>query len=77
MLPDGRAQVPVFGEVGRNYVLETSTDLVQWVPMFSFACTNRVVVLLDASATNVSRRFTGWRRSAESQCNSFQVPGVL
>jgi hypothetical protein len=56
-LPDGGFQLTVFGEMGRNYTLQASTNLVNWVPLFNFACTNWTMYLADPFATNYLFRF--------------------
>ena len=39
----------VFGEVGRNYALQVSTNLINWTPVTIFSCTNSPTVLLDSA----------------------------
>ena len=56
-LPDGRFQLAVFGEIGRSYVLETSTNLVTWTSLFNFTCTNSPTYIVDVAAKNYGQRF--------------------
>jgi hypothetical protein len=56
-LADGRLSLSVFGQVGHNYTLLASTNLVNWVPILSFACTNALMDVFDPDATNFSARF--------------------
>ena len=60
-LGSGSFQMAFYGTVGSNYQLQVSTSLTNWVPLFSFACTNTPTSLLDTTATNFSRRFWGTR----------------
>jgi hypothetical protein len=48
-LPGGMFQMEVFGEIGRDYALQGSTNLVNWTPIQNFACTNSPTTLLDAA----------------------------
>jgi hypothetical protein len=56
-LADGRLRLSVFGQVGHNYTLLASTNLADWVPILSFACTNGVTDVFDPDAKNLSSRF--------------------
>ncbi len=56
-LADGRFQLAVFGEMGRSYALEASTNLVNWTPISNFTCTNSPTVIVDTAAMNYGRRF--------------------
>jgi hypothetical protein len=56
-LADGRLSLSVFGQVGHNYTLLASTNVVNWVPILSFACTNAPMDVVDPDATNFSARF--------------------
>ena len=51
-LADGRLRLSVFGQVGHNYTLLASTNLANWVPVLSFACTNGAMDVFDPDATN-------------------------
>jgi hypothetical protein len=48
-LLDGTFQMQVFGEMGRTYALQTSTNLVDWTQLLNFSCTNQPTILLDAA----------------------------
>jgi hypothetical protein len=56
-LPDGQFQLTVYGELGRSYVLEASTNLVTWIPILNFACTNSPLCVADPAAANYAQRF--------------------
>jgi hypothetical protein len=56
-LSNGSFEFAFYGAVGSNYTLQASSSLTNWTSLFSFACTNSPTVVLDASATNYSRRF--------------------
>jgi hypothetical protein len=56
-LADGRLRLSVFGQVGHNYTLLASTNLANWVPVLSFACTNGAMDVFDAAARSFSARF--------------------
>jgi hypothetical protein len=56
-LADGRLKLTVFGQVGHNYTLLASTNLVNWVPVLAFACTNGTVDVFDPDASNFTSRF--------------------
>lgn len=56
-LPDGRFKLTIFGQTGHNYTLQATTNLVDWVPVTSFVCTNGVMDVFDPAATNLSSRF--------------------
>ena len=45
------------GPVGSNYVIEASSDLVNWTPTQSFTLTNSPFYFRDAPATNSPGRF--------------------
>jgi uncharacterized repeat protein (TIGR02543 family) len=47
----------VQGPVGSNYVIQVSSDLVNWQPLTNFVSTNATTYFQDTSATNYSRRF--------------------
>ena len=56
-LADGRLKLSMFGQAGHNYTLLASTNLADWVPILSFACTNVVTDIFDPDAKSVSSRF--------------------
>jgi hypothetical protein len=47
----------VQGPVGSNYVIQVSTNLINWQPLTNFVSTNATMYFQDTSATNYSRRF--------------------
>ena len=55
-LPDGQFKLNIFGQVGQNYTVLGSTDLVNWTPVLSFTCTNAPMSVVDPGAT-----YSGWR----------------
>ena len=56
-LADGRLKLGLFGQVGHNSTLLASTNLVNWAPILSFACTNSVMDVFDSDAKSASSRF--------------------
>jgi len=56
-LVDGRLRLSVFGQVGHNYTLLASTNLVSWATVFTFACTNGVMDVFDPDAQSYRSRF--------------------
>ncbi len=55
--PDGKFQLNVFGEIGKSYVLQASTNLATWTPLFTFTSTNSPTVLVDTAAKDFKYRF--------------------
>jgi hypothetical protein len=55
-LPGGTFQITVSGEAGRTYRIETSTNLLDWLPFMDFFTTNGTINLIDP-ATNLDQRF--------------------
>jgi uncharacterized repeat protein (TIGR02543 family) len=47
----------VQGPLGSNYVIQVSTNLINWQPLTIFVSTNATMYFQDTSATNFSRRF--------------------
>jgi hypothetical protein len=47
----------LFGQVGHNYTLLASTNLANWVPVFSFACTNGTMDVFVPETGPFSARF--------------------
>ena len=45
------------GEPGLNYVVEVSTDLVQWTPLATRAGADELITILDADASGAEHRF--------------------
>jgi len=54
--PDGQFQLGFFGQTGTNYTLLASTDLVNWIPILNFTCTNTPMNVVDPGA-----KYYGWR----------------
>jgi hypothetical protein len=57
MLPGGRFSTSFAGEIGRNYLVVASTNLVDWVTLTNLTATDTNVLFGDPSATNFTRRF--------------------
>ncbi len=56
-LPDGTFQLSVNGEVGRNYSILISTNLLNWMSLTNFVPTNATTYVIDTGATNFTQRF--------------------
>jgi hypothetical protein len=56
-LPDGRFRMLVWGEPGKTYVLEASTNLPGWQPALLFTCTNKITVVIDPKASQDRQKF--------------------
>ena len=50
-------QMEVYGAEGRDYTLQASTNLVNWVGILNFACTDTPTIVVDAASQNYARRF--------------------
>lgn len=58
LLSDGTVQGTVTGNAGQSYLIQSSTNLVDWLPLeILTSTTNATVHFTDRSATNYSRRF--------------------
>ncbi len=57
LLPDGSFQMTFYGVIGTNYTFQASTDLKNWMSLFSFTCTNSPMYLVDTNATQYAYRF--------------------
>ncbi|HZI31714.1 MAG TPA: hypothetical protein VFF11_05195, partial [Candidatus Binatia bacterium] len=55
MSTNGLFNLQFEGINGRNYVVETSTDLVDWVPVFTNMPDNGVFLFTDSNATAAAR----------------------
>ncbi len=53
----GQFRLTVNGNIGQNYNLLASTDLIHWTNIMVFTCTNTSTVVYDPSSTNYPRRF--------------------
>jgi len=49
-------KLTIFGQLGSNYTLQGTTDLVSWRSLFMFNCTNRTMDLFDSNAVNQPTR---------------------
>lgn len=54
---NGLFQFAVYGEVGRNYLIEASTNLVVWSTLTNMACTGSTMLFTDWTSPSFSRRF--------------------
>ncbi len=54
---NGQFQLTVGGAIGQTYTLLGSIDLVTWVPLSVFACTNPSTLVYDPSTNGFTRRF--------------------
>ena len=50
-------QMSLAGLTGSNYVLEASTDLLNWIPISTNTASTNYFHLIDPNATNFPRRF--------------------
>ena len=57
LLNGGGVELSVFGEAGKSYALEASTNLVTWSVLRAFTCTNVPTVVVDGTAQASGRRF--------------------
>jgi hypothetical protein len=55
--PDGTVQLALEAETGFFYIIEASTDLVQWVPITSFFSSSDTTVFTDTNAAQYPQRF--------------------
>lgn len=56
-LNTGDVELSVFGELGKIYALEASTNLMVWTAIRAFSCTNQPTVVADSTAKNYGQRF--------------------
>jgi len=56
-LSHGQFQMAISGTAGQTYPLLASTNLVTWIPLQVFLCTNSAMTIWDSNASNFSRRF--------------------
>ena len=56
-LTNDTCKLTVFGHVGHNYSLMSSTNLINWSSVLNFGCTNATMDVLDQGETNSSVRF--------------------
>jgi hypothetical protein len=53
----GGLRLTLFGQVGHNYTLLASTNLMNWAPILMFACTNGTMDVFDPDAGSYHSRF--------------------
>jgi sugar lactone lactonase YvrE len=53
----GGLQLSVYGQTGQAYTLQASTNLVNWVSILNFTCTNSPTYVVDPAAKNFRYRF--------------------
>ncbi|MHB8524118.1 MAG: carboxypeptidase regulatory-like domain-containing protein [Limisphaerales bacterium] len=56
-LPDGRFQLTAYGEAGRSYTVQVSTNLLDWTPLTTLVNTNGTMTVVDPATTNLNYRF--------------------
>jgi hypothetical protein len=56
-LPDGSCRLYVYGAPGASYRLEASTNVIDWVPIVDFTCTNSPTEVVDRQAKDYAWRF--------------------
>ncbi len=56
-LSNGNFQLAFYGLAGTNYLIQTSTNLVNWQPFTNFTGSNLIFYLNDSGATNFKQRF--------------------
>jgi hypothetical protein len=54
---NGGFQMEFFGTVGHAYTLLATTDLVNWIPVLNFTCTNAPMYVVDPGSLYLSWRF--------------------
>ncbi len=54
---DGRVQLQLIGTAGRSYVIQASTNLVQWIPLSTNAVAGGSVDFVDTTAVDLKQRF--------------------
>ena len=56
-LPDGSFQLTVYGDAGRSYTVQASTNLVDWTLVTTLVNPNGTMTVVDPAATNFTCRF--------------------
>lgn len=56
-LADGSVRFALNGIAGWTYSIQASTNFADWMPLATFVATNSTAPLVDAAATNYTRRF--------------------
>jgi hypothetical protein len=57
LLSGGAVQVGVTGLAGQTYLIQASTDLVNWTTLTTLTLTNGTGQFIDSSPANVNQRF--------------------
>ncbi len=57
MLPDKSLQITVTGHAAATYIIETSTNLINWTTFASFIATNGQFTFNIGSPTNDAQRY--------------------
>jgi len=57
VLPDRAVDLTIYGQAGRAYEIQASTDLQAWTGIADLTLTNAAVIFRDTAATNLSQRF--------------------
>jgi hypothetical protein len=57
VLADGSVRLSLSGIAGLSYTIQTSTNLVDWVPLQGFVSTNGTVTVVDPAAVDFIHRF--------------------
>lgn len=56
-LSDGSFQLTVLSEPGRSYAVQSSTNLIDWIPVTTFVSTNATTTIVDPTADKSPYRF--------------------
>jgi Divergent InlB B-repeat domain/NHL repeat len=56
-LPNGDFRLAFYGLNGSNYLVQASTNMIDWEPLTNFTGTNFLLYFDDSSATNMKQRF--------------------
>jgi hypothetical protein len=57
LLVNGNFELEFNGNLGQTYLLQASTNLMDWETVLTFPCTNSPMVVADPDAGNHQRRF--------------------
>jgi hypothetical protein len=57
MLPNGQFQSLFSGIPGTNYTVETSTNLIDWIPAAILTASSSPALFTDPDTTNFTERF--------------------
>ncbi|MBI2946685.1 MAG: hypothetical protein HYY23_03505 [Verrucomicrobia bacterium] len=56
-LPNGQFQLTVNGEIGRIYLIQSSTDLVAWDPVTNILSAAATIRITDSAPASLRQRF--------------------